>query len=343
MAALSLPGGLQFGPGPVEAPAFAFVGTLFPPLIAETILHGVFACLISFSSYLLILQGLHSLARLCMLVVTVTMFVAAEVHWVMNLSLAACALRTSCSLPVRGVLYGTWQQVVRVVAMVVNFILSDLVVVWRAWVLWDRPLHILGISALLSLGSIAAAITNIALARTEGLQSKSWLAGLVLTLLSFATNVWATGLVAYKAWFHWRSVKAHLGKGTRRTRVEKMLVLLIESGFVYCIIWIVYALGRPMLLGVVSPIIATSMTQISGIYPTIIVILVCLQRSHCGQASTFESPSSIRFTSHLHATTFPQACEEPSNPTSPRPSLHASLESVDGISISRDKWQAGPS
>jgi hypothetical protein len=35
-----------------------------------------------------------------------------------------------------------------------------------------------------------------------------------------------------------KTVSAHLRKGSHPDRVEKVLALLIESGFVYCLLWV---------------------------------------------------------------------------------------------------------
>ncbi|KAI0066651.1 hypothetical protein BV25DRAFT_1820691 [Artomyces pyxidatus] len=330
-----------YGPGPVEIPVPAYFGTLFPALIVETVLHGIFTSFIAFSSYFLLRQGLQSRPRLWMFVATTVMFVVAELHWAMNISLTVCVLGTSCSPLILGVPYGTWQQVVKEVALVLNFVLSDLVVVWRAWLLWERPSYIMAVSVMLSLGAIAAAIADIALAKADGKLSEGSSAGLAFTLLSFITNIWATGLIAYKAWRHRRSVRAHLREGDRRTRVEKTLALLIESGFVYCIIWLLYTLSGSMLLGVVSPVISESMAQISGIYPTVIIILVCLQKAQCEQAFTLNCPSSIYFATQrqtvLLSVSFPRPDEEPISPGSAR--IGILVDSEDSLAATSEKSQ----
>lgn len=78
--------------------------------------------------------------------------------------------------------------------------------------------------------------------------------------LTLATNMWATSLVAYKAWCaqtsdtvivslieptrhdlfrrHRRSVRAFLGTGNRKTQAERLMALLVESGALYCFIWV---------------------------------------------------------------------------------------------------------
>ncbi|KIK56228.1 hypothetical protein GYMLUDRAFT_821836 [Collybiopsis luxurians FD-317 M1] len=57
-----------------------------------------------------------------------------------------------------------------------------------------------------------------------------WLSG----VLSLAVNMFATGLIAWKAWnFNHDMAEAGI---KRTTRVQKILLLLIESGAVYCTI-----------------------------------------------------------------------------------------------------------
>ena len=71
------------------------------------------------------------------------------------------------------------------------------------------------------------------------------------------TNVLSTSLIAWKAWYvvcvlvcimtantlipreYRRTVGAQLRKGSPSERVEKVLGLLIESGFVYCLLWVI--------------------------------------------------------------------------------------------------------
>ncbi len=75
---------------------------------------------------------------------------------------------------------------------------------------------------------------------------------LVLLVPLVITNICATSLVAHKAWcvvqiqrlcayilnsihrMHRRLIKENLGRETKRTQAEKVLILLMESGAVYC-------------------------------------------------------------------------------------------------------------
>ncbi|KAH8991857.1 hypothetical protein EDB86DRAFT_2933376 [Lactarius hatsudake] len=55
---------------------------------------------------------------------------------------------------------------------------------------------------------------------------------------TLATNLISTGLIAWKAWQHRVSVRKHLGEGTGSVRVDRVFALLIESGFIYCCLWV---------------------------------------------------------------------------------------------------------
>ena len=82
--------------------------------------------------------------------------------------------------------------------------------------------------------------------------------GVAASVLSLSTNLWATLLVGYKAWYvvglrnFLRSVTRSLtvmlsGRKSRRrlkgylvagSPTEKLFALLIESGAVYCTLWV---------------------------------------------------------------------------------------------------------
>jgi hypothetical protein len=132
------------------------------------------------------------------------------------------------------------------------------------------------------------------------------------------------------------TVKKHLGEGSVSMRVEKVLALLVESGFVYCCVWVciivaesesTYVCGRDsrftILIQILYPISAfeilpepgpiviqslllfvvvsqstratvqwpdtESSPLAQGSYPTLIVILVCIQKSPVDYYSTYST------------------------------------------------------
>jgi len=97
-------------------------------------------------------------------------------------------------------------------------------------------------------------------------------------------------LIAWKAWKRRITVKKHLCEGSRSVRVDRVFALLIESGFIYCCIWILYLISAFQVLP--DPgftVMDAVLLFISGLYPTLIVILVGMQKSpveHCSTHST---------------------------------------------------------
>jgi len=64
--------------------------------------------------------------------------------------------------------------------------------------------------------------------------------------------------------------------------VESILVLLIESGAVYCVMWIAYFLATlySEQFGAVGAYLQIAMDQLVGMYPTLIVLVIALQKSN---------------------------------------------------------------
>ncbi|KAI0315164.1 hypothetical protein OF83DRAFT_1174081 [Amylostereum chailletii] len=112
--------------------------------------------------------------------------------------------------------------------------------------------------------------------------------------MSLASNLWATALIGYKAWLFRRNIGAHLHEGGKRTMLEKILALLVESGAFYCGVWVIYIVSNatPALRGAFATFIEDGVPQLSGIYPTVIIVIVCLQKSHCDRQFTYARPVS---------------------------------------------------
>ncbi|KAJ7123672.1 hypothetical protein C8R44DRAFT_875842 [Mycena epipterygia] len=80
------------------------------------------------------------------------------------------------------------------------------------------------------------------------------------------TNASYTILIRYKAWDrHHRKIRElNILGNPRRLSTDKLLSILVESGFIYCLFWI------------------------SGMYPTLIIVIVNLHQTIC------EEPSSVK-------------------------------------------------
>ncbi|KAH9052597.1 hypothetical protein EDB87DRAFT_1692128 [Lactarius vividus] len=184
------------------------------------------------------------------------------------------------------------------------YILSDIICAWRAVVLWNRDKRIIVILLLLILGTTAAAGFELGPSlvycfRYDTPYHFDFQIGttgdsgpLIMVGPTLATNLVSTGLIAWKAWKRRVSVGKYLcngnGSGNGSVRAERILALLIESGFIYCCLWVFYLLST---FGVISgfTVMEHVLLFVSGLYPTLIIILVAMQKSPIEYYSTYST------------------------------------------------------
>ncbi|KAJ6492804.1 hypothetical protein C8R47DRAFT_1319166 [Mycena vitilis] len=96
--------------------------------------------------------------------------------------------------------------------------------------------------------------------------------------LIFSTNAICTILIGYKAWRHRRLTKSlNMPKNSLRTSTNKLLSILVESGFIPCLFWLTqlilfFIFGPQSPTACVYEFLASMGDQISGVYPTLIVV-----------------------------------------------------------------------
>ncbi|KAI9439087.1 hypothetical protein H4582DRAFT_2075746 [Lactarius indigo] len=170
------------------------------------------------------------------------------------------------------------------------YILSDIVCAWRAVVLWNRDKRVIAILLLLILGTTAAAGCELGLGLVPPSNQVSFQSNqgpLIMVGPTLATNLVSTGLIAWKAWQHRVSVKKHLGEANGSMRVGRVFALLVESGFIYCCAWIVYLISAFDLIPAPGfTVMDDVLLFVSGLYPTLIIILVAMQKSPVEYYST---------------------------------------------------------
>ncbi|KAJ7595468.1 hypothetical protein C8J56DRAFT_726130, partial [Mycena floridula] len=120
-----------------------------------------------------------------------------------------------------------------------QYLISDSIVVWRAWILWTNHVWVHGLLSLCLIGSLdSGASVDFAFA-TQAIFGKVNAPGgartLILTLsLVFLTNFIANVLMACKVWYFLCLQKKSQDWGEKTTKVERILILLTESGAIYC-------------------------------------------------------------------------------------------------------------
>ncbi|KAK0193531.1 hypothetical protein F5146DRAFT_1031116 [Armillaria mellea] len=188
----------------------------------------------------------------------------------------------------------------------IDFIIGDSIVLWRAWVLWNHDRRILYASLILVLGSV---VTGVMLIQTLASSSKpvsiyrdggtsTWTTSAMILTLS--TNVFATTLISYRAWIHRRLIRSLSGGSYNAAQVRgkiDILALLIESGTLYCCTWFAMIFVFVFVNSGVY-IMIDMLAQLSAIYPTLIITLVCLGSTLDVSIQTFhQSRSSQQFRS----------------------------------------------
>ncbi|KAF9072089.1 hypothetical protein BDP27DRAFT_1418444 [Rhodocollybia butyracea] len=183
-----------------------------------------------------------------------------------------------------------------------SYFISDCIVVWRAWMLWDRNIFVKILLMVCLLGTITAAFIQGALSLTRqerqinGVPTGSGLALSIMFSIPFLfTNLTSLTLIAAKIFEYRRDILKQLSDS--RSRVFGILLILLESSALYLIFWILALLAA---VAVVPPIgssaIMGSLPFVTAIYPVTIVVLVTLDKDNYG--STIQAANStMRFTS----------------------------------------------
>ncbi|THU99682.1 hypothetical protein K435DRAFT_837583 [Dendrothele bispora CBS 962.96] len=193
-----------------------------------------------------------------------------------------------------------WNTLIAVFCRI-SYFLGDVIVIWRAWVLYQRNLvvkAILGASVALSL---ACAIYDSVAAATMNLFQPVF--GSTRFLLPSAVifiNALSTSLIGYRAWGHRKLIKTLLDGTSKRSQAMECLILLIESGALYCIFWILVVLSMTVenFDNTAGSYLNDILPHMEAIYPTTIILLTALKKTHCDttlQGRQTQGSSSIRF------------------------------------------------
>ncbi|KAH9969508.1 hypothetical protein BC827DRAFT_3897 [Russula dissimulans] len=248
------------------------------PTLFETFFFGVYSALFVFSIIILYRRS-PSPTRHVMMTLSVAMYVVSAAHWALSIALAEAI---TIGRPARAIML----EFLIIYSPTINYILGDGIVLWRAWVLWNRRLSLFIfplVSMLCTLGTGVASAIYFYQGQVSKVNSHKTILSLhfewSIWFLTFGTNLWATGLIFVQAWQHRRFLRSLRIKETFRTSTEKALAFLVESGALYLVIWIIYISTSMTLDPNGMFFFHTAIAQLVGIYPTTIVIVVAMQLS----------------------------------------------------------------
>ncbi|EJD54813.1 hypothetical protein AURDEDRAFT_179871 [Auricularia subglabra TFB-10046 SS5] len=264
-------------------------------LLCQTFFFGAFAVLMPFSAYIVKKRGHHTRFR-WLIYCTLFMLLLSTAYWIASVASLVIHVHSyfispSLSLQNKDNVFSSLRSAV----ILINYVITDGVVVWRAWVLCrsdnGRLLYLPLLFLCLTSISVAATIV-IRIAITVIRANNGYgpgpsnlnhaiditqVANLTLTLI---TNIIATTLIANKAWKHRRLVRDHLKDAENRGhRAESVLALVVESGVLYCLSNVTMLAATLIRLpyGTLGDIYTPVNVQIAGIYPTIVLLIVGLQ------------------------------------------------------------------
>ncbi|KAI3606444.1 hypothetical protein WG66_009617 [Moniliophthora roreri] len=269
----------------------------------EFLFFGIHALLFIISTFLLFRKGIRTNARLLLLLLTSTMFLSSL--GVIIIDMIMC-LRQVTSYGQNAPTTRELNLELRLASNVLmrfNFLLGDVIVVWRTWVVWWDNLRVKMLLAFCMLGTLGAIVGNGTKAALDFVRETPApnTYSLVMTLPPLVTNITATSLIALKVWEYRRSIKSSISSARSTTRAEQILVLLIESGFLYCGIWLLILIaGLDVMTPAVNTLILGIAVSLTGIYPIFIIIMVSLEKTHAntflsGDSHTMEISQPIHF------------------------------------------------
>ncbi|KAI0051261.1 hypothetical protein FA95DRAFT_1593493 [Auriscalpium vulgare] len=265
----------------------------------ETFLWGVYTTIFVFTLYILFTRP-RSRTHKVLFGATILMYCIASVHVFLAAKLGDMSnLPTSLdqvSFPLLVKLGGNSVLVMRYLPPV-SFIFGDGIVAWRAWVICGKSLRILIVPGLLLLATAAIVLANL----VTGLSNSSprnfalYITSVALTL---ANNILLTSLIGLCVWTRRRhGVVSIANIKVGKDRTGAALLLLFESGALYCILWIGHLVAEAIVqpgtdhpLGNMYLVLDGVVPQMVGLYPTAVIALAALQRAHYESQEYDSSP-----------------------------------------------------
>ncbi|KAJ7584564.1 hypothetical protein C8J56DRAFT_1090358 [Mycena floridula] len=165
-----------------------------------------------------------------------------------------------------------YYNVTYIVAICMLILMGDAIVVWRAWVICDTRLVKRILSCCMSSCGIGTMISLVSQVQSVngGLKPSRSTILLPVMVPSFITNLVATLAIGHTAWVYSHTSKRNPKDSPASGSIHTILLLFIESGFLYIIFWIVYA----TVAFIPSAIVGYYFLHIFAIYPVAIIILV---------------------------------------------------------------------
>ncbi|KIP02296.1 hypothetical protein PHLGIDRAFT_38560, partial [Phlebiopsis gigantea 11061_1 CR5-6] len=252
---------------------------------------GIFVVLMPISTFLLVKRGCNTRNRAIMLVLIWTMFTISTAHWAVHLAFLVTKVKTTVVVN-PGSLRAT-ADLMNAIALL-NFWISDAVVVWRTWVVCKEEFSKVVLSVVYSCLCFTAIgimmtitlriIDNVQTQGQRRVEKKSAtdqaldVVQMVSSGFSMLTNLSATSVFGIYAWKYRKFLRENL-ENKQTTRMERVLLVLVESGAFYTLytVFSIICSGIRVSIGTIGDVTNPALVHISGFYPTLVITLVTVQ------------------------------------------------------------------
>ncbi|KAJ7913401.1 hypothetical protein B0H13DRAFT_2005150, partial [Mycena leptocephala] len=235
-------------------------------LTVQTFFFGVNTVVVILSTRMLLKRGLKTRANHVMFIITNFMYLLSSAYWGHSVADLVDRMRADIhdpqdsDSPMHDAVT-KWSPLFNAVVLV-NYIFSDAVVVWRAIIaLVEAPFPALPTSSYLARGIDILQISNIG--------------------FSLISNLSPTAVVGATAWRHRRSIRAAFADNKKSTKADQILTMVVESGLLYCVSGLTVLIASLIRLpqGTLGDIYTPINVQNAGVYPPAVLLLVSMQRS----------------------------------------------------------------
>jgi len=251
-------------------------------IIAESFVYGVYSCLVPIFVFVMLTKGLRTRVRKILFFMSLFMYFISTVNWSLSVANTILLYKNDFLSPASQAV-ASYLPLFSAISLV-NYFLTDGVVVWRAWVLCSESRGALRIPVtLLFCLAISVTITvafriRLTVSPISEELNRLLSRGLSITqianlILSLFTNISATTIISMKAWKFRRDIRKLAHKSTTGNRIMAMIV---ESGILYCVSGITVLLASLIRIesGTLGDIYTPVTFQIAGIYPIFVILLV---------------------------------------------------------------------
>ncbi|KAF7357721.1 hypothetical protein MVEN_00818000 [Mycena venus] len=262
-------------------------------LVVQTFFFGMYTILNFMSIRMLLQRGLKTKVHKILFSITTFMYLLSAAFWAYSIAYTVGRMESFIKIAANEWDFSTrvdavlkWSPLFNAIIFI-NYVLSDGIVVWRAWVICMRshrrfmciPIFFLGLTTISVLLTIAFRIANFDHDIMPHLADYLNFTQVTAVATSLISNLSSMSIVGATLWRHWRTIHAAFPEKKRPTRANRTMIVIVESGVLYSLSTITLVLFSAIPSHLPSgstfgDLYTPINVQIAGAYPSIVLLLV---------------------------------------------------------------------